>query len=447
MKITTVGAGSVAWGPAINIDFLLNPELDGAELMLMDVNPETLDLVRRLLERLIAEYGFRKTIAATTDRIEALRDADYVLTAISVGGDHLWRYDAIFPQIYGIFQPVGDTIGPGGLMRALRHAGPLREIGRTMLEVSKPGAPLLQLTNPMNPLCAALAGLDGLTVYGICHGVDDTEMIFAHHLDVPRELLRIEAAGNNHNIFCNKITIGDETYGQERFAELTPRVLDTSFRGEVWRRYGGLVGNDSRHPIEFLPDFLTPESDFGRSWGVSPLAHEIDPIFGSRQNRARQLLDQALSQSDPIALQSGNVWGGLRRDADGQIATGHSREIIDEFIVALEHGRDFAIHLNVANDGAIAGVSPEYNVEIPVRFAGGAMIRQPVAFNEAITAEIERVGHEQHLLARACVAFDEATLIDALTLDALVPDHDVASRLVRDMVAYQRAYGVLSAEC
>src|SRR5690348_14413306 len=103
MKIVTIGAGSIVWGPTINTDFLVNPELDGAELVLMDINAETLDLVQRFLERLIRENGFKKTITATTDLEEALRDADYVLTAISVGGDRLWRYDAIFPQVYGIF--------------------------------------------------------------------------------------------------------------------------------------------------------------------------------------------------------------------------------------------------------------------------------------------------------------------------------------------------------
>lgn len=134
MKIATIGAGSLVWGPTINIDFLLNPDLDGAELMLMDINPESLARVGRLLERLVSERGFNKTVRATTDLRDALRDADYVVTAISVGGDRLWRYDAMFPQIYGIYQPVGDTIGPGGLVRALRHAPALLEIGRTMVE-------------------------------------------------------------------------------------------------------------------------------------------------------------------------------------------------------------------------------------------------------------------------------------------------------------------------
>lgn len=439
MKITTIGAGSVAWGPAVNIDFLLNPALDGAELMLMDIDLDSLSLVHRLLDRLVRELGFRKTIAATTDLTTALTGADYVLTAIAAGGDRLWRYDAIFPQIYDVFQPVGDTIGPGGMMRALRHAGPLLEIGRTMREVGRPGAPLLQLTNPMNPLCGALSQIEGLTVYGICHGVDDTRRIFARQLGVPANEIRIEAAGNNHNIFCTEIAVGDMCYPQERFAELIPQIFDTPFRAEVFRRYGGLVGNNSRHPIEFLPNFLSAESEFGRKWGVAPLAEQIDPMSGSRQDRARARLKLALTQTQPIAWRR-ETRGGLTVNDDGLIETGRSREGIDEFIVALEDGTEFFIHLNIANEGAIAGVSPEYNVELPVTFDHGVLSRKPVRFNPAITAEIERVGKEQDLLARACLTGDEELLIESLSLDALIPNRDLAARLVREMTAFQREY-------
>jgi alpha-galactosidase len=441
MKIATIGAGSLVWGPTINIDFLLNPDLDGAELVLMDINPESLTRVSRLLERLVSERGFNKAVRATTDLRDALRDADYVVTAISVGGDRLWRYDAMFPQIYGIYQPVGDTIGPGGLVRALRHAPALLEIGRAMVEVSKPGAPMLQLTNPMNPLCAALEQIDGLTVYGICHGIEGTERIFARQLGVPREQVRVEAAGNNHNDFCTEIRVGDETYRQERFDELAPRLFDTPFREEIYRRYGAIVGNDSRHPIEFFSGFLTPDHEYGRKWGVPPLAVQIDPLLGSRHDESFDLLDRALTQPEPIAWRSDRRASGLAVNAEGAIEAGHSREGIDDFIAALEDRRDFFIHLNVANDGAIAGVGPEYNVELPVVFENGVMTRKPVRFqNGALVAEIERVAREQHLIARACLEYDEDLLIEALSMDALVPSRDLAARLVREMVAFQREY-------
>lgn len=444
MKIVTIGAGSIVWGPTINTDFLLNPALDGAELVLMDIDADTLALVTRYLKRLIAERGFRKTVTATTDLTEALRDADYVLTAISVGGDRLWRYDAMFPQIYGIFQPVGDTIGPGGLMRALRHASALLCVGRTMREVSTPGAPLIQLTNPMNPLCGALESLDGLTVYGVCHGVNDTEGIVAERLGVPADEVHIEAAGNNHNIWCAAIRVGEDVYTQDTFERLVPRILDTPFRAEAYQRYGGIVGNHSRHPIEFLPGFLTPASGFGRAWGVAPVAAEIDPLGGERQDLSRRTLEGAVAQRGPVAWRAERLPHGLALDAEGRAETGHSREVIDDFIAALEHGDDFAIHLNIANQEAIADVDPAYNVEAPVVFERGVMRRRPVRFaSAAIVREIGRVGREQHLIAQACVDgpdVDEDLLVEALSLDALVPDRATAARLVREMMAFERAY-------
>lgn len=440
MKIVTIGAGSVAWGPRISIDFLLNPELDGTDVVLMDVDAEKVHLVRRLMERLVEERGFAKRVRATTDLREALTDADYVLTAISVGGDRLWRFDAMFPQIYGIFQPVGDTIGPGGLVRALRHAPALMRIGRTMLEVSKPGAVLIQLTNPMNPLCGALQRLEGLTVYGICHGVDDTAAFIAERLGVPKGEVEVLAAGNNHHIYCDEIRVGDEVYDQERFHELVPAVFDTPFRAEVWQRYGGLVGNYSRHPIEFLPGFLTQEYGFGKAWGVEPLAVQIDPMLGERQDQAREVLMRALEQVEPISFESPHEHGGLMLDERGRVQTRHSHERIDEFIVALERGLPYSIHLNVANEGAIAGVPADYPVEVPVDFVEGKLRRRPVAFNEKITAEIARVGEEQRLIADACVEFDREALVEAMRLDALVPNREIAARLVDEMVAFQREY-------
>lgn len=440
MKITTIGAGSLAWGPTVNTDFLLNPRLDGAELMLMDVSPDNLGRVHRLLGRYVREHGFAKTVNATTDLREALTDADYVVTAISVGGDRLWRYDAMFPQIYSIYQPVGDTIGPGGLVRALRHSGPLLNIARLMREVSKPDAVLIQLTNPMNPICTAIEQLGGVTVYGICHGIDDTRQVIAEQLGKPIDSVKVDAAGNNHLIFCTRIEIDGEVYEQDRFAELTPEVFDGSFRQEVWERYGGLVGNHRRHPIEFLPGFLTQEFRFGEKWDVLPLAKDIDPMNGERHDKAFDRIEHALAQQDPIRLRTQSRFGGLAIADDGIAEFGHSREGLDDFIWSLESGEPFDIHINARNDGAIADVPDEYNLEFPVHFEHGTMTRPTITFNDRITTEIKRVGEEQYAIGRACLDFDRDVLVDALALDALVPTRDLAARLVDEMIAFEREY-------
>jgi alpha-galactosidase/6-phospho-beta-glucosidase family protein len=249
--------------------------------------------------------------------------------------------------------------------------------------------------------------------------------------------VRIIAAGNNHNIFCDEVQVGGTIYPQENLDDLAPRVFDSPFREAIYRRYGVLVGNFSRHPIEFFPGFLTPESGFGRSWGVEPIAGEIDPLKGARQDRSRAVLETALVQRGPIAWREERTFHGLALDTAGRAETGHSREIIDDFIAALAYGGDLDIHLNLPNEGAIAGVTDASNVEVPVQVRNGHLARRPVRFNPTITAEIQRVAQEQHLIARACVGGSDELLVEALTLDALVPDRDIAARLVREMRAFE----------
>jgi alpha-galactosidase/6-phospho-beta-glucosidase family protein len=143
---------------------------------------------------------------------------------------------------------------------------------------------------------------------------------------------------------------------------------------------------------------------------------------------------------EPISFDSPHEQGGLMLDERGWVQTRQSFERIDGFIVALERKLPYSIHLNVANEGAIAGVPADYPVEVPVDFVDGEPRRRPVAFNERITAEIARVGEEQRLIADACVAFDREALVEAMRLDALVPNREVAARLVDEMVAFQREY-------
>jgi alpha-galactosidase/6-phospho-beta-glucosidase family protein len=264
-------------------------------------------------------------------------------------------------------------------------------------------------------------------------------VIIANQLGVPREQVRVELAGNNHHVYCLSLRVGETTYTPETIGELTPQLFDTPLRAEVFHRYGMLVGNYSRHPIEFLPGFLTAEYAFGRSWGVEPIAEEIDPFLGDRQDLARARLEQALAQHQPIAWRNEGSNHGLVQTESGLAETGHSREIIDEFIVALEQKRDFFIHLNIANEGAIAGVAPEYNVELPITFSKGELVRPDIRLPSVkLLQEINRVGYEQHLIAQACLTHDTDLLIEALSHDALVPNKATAQHLVEEMCAFER---------
>jgi len=437
--IAIVGAGSLNWGCLIVVDILLNPDLQDAEIRLIDVLPERLAMVHAWCDFARRSLNGSQRITAHTDLREGLRGATACLTAISVGGDRLWRYDSMHPQLDGIFQPVGDTTGPGGAVRALRHAPAMRRIAQTLAEVGRPDALLLQLTNPLNALTACIDQIPGIRVFGFCHGYHDTEHLIACALGlIPRHLawnndwrtnapvIRVELAGNNHFVFADKLQIGERVYCQAEIHELTPGIFDGPFREAVWSRYGVLVGNNTRHPIEFLPNFADRKSDFGRAWGVLPIAGEIDPLGPDRHDTNRERIEAALA--------------GARRDfaATAGWNLRHSHEPVAEILAAFHTGKRFDAHLNLRNNGAIHGLADDLHLEMYCRIENGGVHRPQVSLPDGITAEIARVGRSQLLIAECCERFDEERLVEAMLLDALMPkDERLIRRLLREMVAFQ----------
>jgi len=442
--VAIVGAGSLNWGRSIVVDLMSHPDLANAEIRLIDVLEDRLALVCAWCEFARRRMGTSQKITAHTDLREGLMGATACLSAISVGGDRLWRYDATHPQLDGIFQPVGDSTGPGGAIRALRHAPAIRRIGLTLAEVGHPGALLLQLTNPLNALTACLDSIPGIRVVGFCHGYEDTERIIAHALHSGtcrpelfqgqawrKELpaVRVELAGNNHFVFADKIQIGELVYTQPEIHELTPRIFDGPFREAVWSRFGAYVGNYPRHPIEFLPGFITPRSRYGMDWGVEPVAGEINPLNGERHDNSRAWLEASLAAA--------------RKDfghtADWPLA--HSREPLDDIVAAFHTGKRMDVHLNLRNCGALQGLSDNLHLEMFCRIEHGDVIRPRVQLPEAVLREVERVGQCQLHLAACCEAYNEERLTEALRHDALMPDNEtVRRRLIREMVDFQREW-------
>ena len=148
-KIAFVGAGSVTFARRILTDVLTWPEQSESALALMDIDGETLAITSQFVQRLIGEQGLGATVSATQDRREALDGADYVITAIDVGGQALRMRDWQIPAQYGVYQTVADTIGPGGIFRGLRTAPALAAVAQDMEELC-PDALLINYANPMN---------------------------------------------------------------------------------------------------------------------------------------------------------------------------------------------------------------------------------------------------------------------------------------------------------
>ena len=150
-KITVIGGGSSTFVPQLMRLFIGSEVLKGSTLTLMDIDARRLEVMDRLCRILVEKEEADFGIESTTDQRESLIDADFVITAISVGGMDAWEKDIEIPARYGIYMAIADSIGPGGIMRALRHIPVLASVVDDLSEVAP------QASSSVRTLCSGLS--------------------------------------------------------------------------------------------------------------------------------------------------------------------------------------------------------------------------------------------------------------------------------------------------
>jgi len=176
-RIAFVGAGSTVFAKNVLGDAMLLPSLRDAEIALYDVDAERLDDSARLLGAINRNANAGRARVSShlgvENRREALRDADWVVNAIQVGGyEPCTVTDFEIPKRYGLEQTIGDTLGIGGIFRALRTLPVVLEIARDM-EAVCPDAWLLNYANPMAMVTAGVLQGSGVKAVGLCHSVQE----------------------------------------------------------------------------------------------------------------------------------------------------------------------------------------------------------------------------------------------------------------------------------
>src|SRR3984885_4748646 len=196
-QVTIIGGGSYQWAPELMADLFGTPALAGMHLVLEDVDPAPLPKMEALAHKVNQALGARATIASPTDQKAALDGADFVIVCISTGGFRSMAVDLDVPAAHGITQTVGDSVGPGGINRALRNVPVLVGIGKDMEEIC-PEAWLFNITNPMTTLTRSVCPETSTKTVGLCHEVGNFPRDLAIALPKPWEAVQPSVTGVNH---------------------------------------------------------------------------------------------------------------------------------------------------------------------------------------------------------------------------------------------------------
>ncbi|MDZ4770125.1 MAG: alpha-glucosidase/alpha-galactosidase [Chloroflexota bacterium] len=416
-KIAFIGAGSTIFAKNLMVDILSFPELAEAEISLHDIDAVRLETSELVAQRVAQQLGAHPTVTATTDRQRALDGADYAISMIQVAGYKPGTViDFEIPRQYGLRQTIADTLGIGGIMRALRTIPVLVEMAHDMERLC-PDVTFLQYVNPMAMNCWAIARATTIKTVGLCHSVQGTAGDLARDIGVPLDEINYLVAGINHMAFYLKF----EREGQDLYP-LIRQVLDEGrmpesnrVRYEVLKHFGYFVTESSEHFSEYVPWFIKRDRpDLIDSFNI-PLDEYI----------RRCEVQIANWDVQRLALE-----GGAPIDATPSVEYGSG------IIHSIETGTPRVIYGNVPNDGLIDNLPAGCCVEVPVLVDKnglqptriGAIPPQLAALMQtninvqALTVEAALTNKREHIYHAAMLDPHTAAELDLGQITALVDD-------------------------
>lgn len=253
-KIAFIGAGSVVFTRSLVRDLMTFPAFQDATIALMEIDDEKLMYAAKSVEKIIGSGNYPAKVISTKSRIEALKDADGVVSTINIGDLDVWANDITIPKKYGVDINVGDTRGPAGIFRAMRTLPEMLAICKD-IETYCPGAIFLNYTNPMAMLCRGMQGETKVNVTGLCHSVQGTAEMLAKWIGADMEDITYTCAGINHQAFyLDYKWKGEDAYPLIKQAA-EEHLSEEIVRNEMLRHLGYYVTESSGHASEYVAWF------------------------------------------------------------------------------------------------------------------------------------------------------------------------------------------------
>jgi alpha-galactosidase len=420
-KITFIGAGSTVFAKNLIGDILSFPELSDSTICLFDIDENRLKTSEVVARRIAQTLNVSASIEATTDRTRALDGASYAINMIQVGGYRPCTLtDFEIPKRYGLRQTIADTLGIGGIMRALRTAPVLIDMCREMERVC-PNVLHLNYVNPMAMNCWALNRATKVRTIGLCHSVQHTGEELAHDIGVPVEEINYVVAGINHVAFYLRFERnGKDLYPEIRRVLSEGRVPETNrVRYDMFKRLGYFVTESSEHFAEYGPWFIKRDrEDLIKKFNI-PL-DEYPRRCEAQMSAWERLRKELENPETPLEVTRSVEFGSL-------------------IIHSLETGIPRVVYGNVANEHLIENLPEGCCVEVPCAVDKNGV--QPVHIGNIpihLAALMQTNINVQALTVEAILKQDPKLIYHAAMLDphtAAELDLDQIWSLVDDLIA------------
>jgi len=449
-KIVLIGAGSAMFTCGLVGDLIRTGW--EAELAMVDIDPEALEVAQRMGRKMIQARGAPVSLSAATDRREVLPGATAVICTVGVGGRRAWEQDVFIPRKYGIFQPVGDTVMPGGTSRAMRMIPAMVAIAEDFCELA-PEALFFNYSNPMTAICRAIRKATSAEVVGLCHGVMEVARYLASQLEVDPADFEYTAVGLNHLTWFTEMRTGPEDaigrlkeIAAEKLAK--PRVEGSlaelflaggnwepapgepepvnPFSWELLQSFGAFPAAMDRHVTEFFPELFAREGGYyGKTLGTESYSFERTIAKG----------DEEYDRMREEAFAPGNLSEEVFRHFSGE----HEQvlEIIDS--IRTDAGRVFSA--NLPNLYQVENLPEGAVLESPARaLASGLRPKGIGPLSAGIAGVLAQRLAWVECVVEAALEGSREKFIQALVLDGSVESIDQAQKMGDELLEAQKEH-------
>lgn len=401
-NFTFVGAGSSVFTLRLVGDILREEFIEGGEIRLVDIDVKVLREVTEAVTKLVARTQKEFKITSFDHYRRALPGTDFVIFTYAVGAYAAWKRDIATCTRFGVYQSVGDTIGPGAVIRILRSIPLAVEIAREMEKVC-PHAYIINYTNPEGAQCLAIQKYTSIKSFGLCHGTPDTAAALAENVfGVAPERLYYRAAGVNHLTWFTDLSID----GQDVYPLLKDKLISSGYAQKepvsfkLFNTFGLYCAPGDRHVEEFFSTFL--------------------------RSSVMESMELAWKNNDFLAVDSWRSKDAERLAALRERGEGYehffegSGETATHFIRSLVTGSVCTEMVNVLNRGFISNISDGIIVEVPTFVDRFGLHPQHIgSLPQGIAAKCESLGREYVLLVDAALKCDRQEALQAMYLDPL----------------------------